>query len=412
MKKIKIILGLIILGIFSVLLNAEENKKNGEYTLEKVVILSRHGLRAPLSTPGSTLSKVTPYEWVAWDVEASYLTKKGVRLEVNFGQYMSEWLDQNGIKTSKLKEEEALVYTNSLQRTIATGQALAAGMFPGTNIKSIHKMEIGKFDPVFNPQIRTADKMVLEEFASQMELEKANKELDEAYKILNRVINYKNSELCLKEKKCNFSEDNGKITLAKDKEPSVTGVIRIGTQIADALLLQYYERDPINKIANGNIKTNKEWKLINDIKNKYGDLLFASNKSAAHIAKPLIEYMNSEFENDNRKVVVLVGHDSNAASVLSALEVKPYILENQHETTPIGSKIFFEIWKNNRTNEKKVKIEYIYQTTNQIRSGEIINLKNKPMHKILELKNCPIDKDGYCPYEKFDNIIKDIVKNN
>ena len=191
MKKIKIILGLIILGIFSVLLNAEENKKNGEYTLEKVVILSRHGLRAPLSTPGSTLSKVTPYEWVAWDVEASYLTKKGVRLEVNFGQYMSEWLDQNGIKTSKLKEEEALVYTNSLQRTIATGQALAAGMFPGTNIKSIHKMEIGKFDPVFNPQIRTADKMVLEEFASQMELEKANKELDEAYKILNRVINYK-----------------------------------------------------------------------------------------------------------------------------------------------------------------------------------------------------------------------------
>ena len=28
MKKIKIILGLIILGIFSVLLNAEENKKN------------------------------------------------------------------------------------------------------------------------------------------------------------------------------------------------------------------------------------------------------------------------------------------------------------------------------------------------------------------------------------------------
>ena len=345
-------------------------------------------------------------------MEASYLTKKGVRLEVNFGQYMSEWLDQNGIKTSKLKEEEALVYTNSLQRTIATGQALAAGMFPGTNIKSIHKMEIGKFDPVFNPQIRTADKMVLEEFASQMELEKANKELDEAYKILNRVINYKNSELCLKEKKCNFSEDNGKITLAKDKEPSVTGVIRIGTQIADALLLQYYEGDPINKIANGNIKTNKEWKLINDIKNKYGDLLFASNKSAAHIAKPLIEYMNSEFENDNRKVVVLVGHDSNAASVLSALEVKPYILENQHETTPIGSKIFFEIWKNNRTNEKKVKIEYIYQTTNQIRSGEIINLKNKPMHKILELKNCPIDKDGYCPYEKFDNIIKDIVKNN
>ncbi len=412
MKKIKMLISLVVLGLSSVMLNAEEAKTNGDYTLEKVVILSRHGLRAPLSTPGSTLSKVTPYEWTAWDVDASHLTKKGMRLEVNFGQYISQWLDQNGIKTTKLSEEEALVYSNSLQRTIATGQALVAGMFPGTDIKPIHKMEVGKFDPVFNPQIRTSDEAMLKDYLSKMDLDKANKDLSEAYKLLSRVIDYKNSELCLKEKKCNFTEDLGKITLAKDKEPSVTGVIRTGTQIADALLLQYYEGGPANKIVNGNIKTDREWKLINDVKNVYGDILFASKDSSKHIAKPLLEYMDSEFLNEKRKVAVLIGHDSNAASVLAALEVKPYVLEKQHETTPIGSKIFFEVWKNNKTNERKVKVEYVYQTTNQIRNGETLSLKNKPMHKTLELTKCPIDKDGYCPFATFDSIVKDIVKNN
>ena len=127
--------------------------------LEKVLIFSRHGLRSPLTASGSKLSKVTPYEWAKWDVPASHLTKKGAILETYFGQYINDWLTENNVmKTGEcLNPENVHIYTNSLQRTIATGQALTTGIFPGCDIKAEHKMEIGKMDPVFNTVITTDD---------------------------------------------------------------------------------------------------------------------------------------------------------------------------------------------------------------------------------------------------------------
>ena len=44
------------------------------------------------------------------------------------------------------------------------------------------------------------------------------------------------------------------------------------------------------------------------------------------------------------KITLLVGHDSNIASLLTALDFKPYQLHDQQERTPIGGKIVFQRW--------------------------------------------------------------------
>ena len=36
------------------------------YTLQQVVVLSRHNIRSPLSGSGSELEKLTPHEWISW----------------------------------------------------------------------------------------------------------------------------------------------------------------------------------------------------------------------------------------------------------------------------------------------------------------------------------------------------------
>ena len=36
------------------------------YTLEQVVVLSRHNIRSPLSGGGSVLGMITPHEWFSW----------------------------------------------------------------------------------------------------------------------------------------------------------------------------------------------------------------------------------------------------------------------------------------------------------------------------------------------------------
>ena len=75
MSKIRKIVIFLMFVFCSLMMFSSENLQ-----LEKVVIFSRHGLRSPLTSPGSRLSKVTPYEWENWDVPASHLKKKGAIL--------------------------------------------------------------------------------------------------------------------------------------------------------------------------------------------------------------------------------------------------------------------------------------------------------------------------------------------
>ncbi|MDP0977868.1 bifunctional glucose-1-phosphatase/inositol phosphatase, partial [Klebsiella pneumoniae] len=44
------------------------------------------------------------------------------------------------------------------------------------------------------------------------------------------------------------------------------------------------------------------------------------------------------------KVTRLVGHDSNIASLLTALDFQPYQLPGQSERTPIGGQLRFQRW--------------------------------------------------------------------
>ena len=354
------------------------------------------------------MSKVTPYEWAKWDVPASHLTKKGAILETYFGQYINDWLTENNVmKTGEcLNPENVHIYTNSLQRTIATGQAHTTGIFPGCDIKAEHKMEIGKMDPVFNPVITTDDAKFKEEALKGMKLDKENEKLKGAYQTISDVISYTKSEECVKDGKCVLYNEQGTLKIEKGKEPGVDGPIKLGTQISDALLLEYYEGYPLNEIAGNNVNSMEKWQQIADIKNGYEDLLFATDKVAKNVAAPLIKYIYNDIDSSNHKVTVLVGHDSNIVAMLKALNFKDYKLKDQVESTPIGGKVFFEVWKDKKTGEKKVKVEYVYQSMDQIRNTEKLTKANPPKHAVLEMKNCKVDKDGYCPYSKFMNELK------
>ena len=67
------------------------------YTLEQVVVLSRHNLRAPLSSNGSVPQDLTNHEWIKWTANSSELTMKGGIQETNMGQYFRKWLDKEGL---------------------------------------------------------------------------------------------------------------------------------------------------------------------------------------------------------------------------------------------------------------------------------------------------------------------------
>lgn len=416
MRKLKIILGLSFVLSFS----AQAIETLDNYTLEQVVVFSRHGLRAPLSSPTSTLGKITPNQWPQWDTPASYLTTRGGVLESYFGHYFNEWLVDNKLLTENTcpSENEVYIYTNSLQRTIATGQYFTVGAFPGCIVPIIHKEKLGTMDPVFfpvisddNPEFKQAAITSINQTAHAKGIEGLNQKLNNTYQDLSNIINYTQSTNCLVDKQCDFTDLPTKIIIEKGKEPGITGPLRTGTSIADAFILQYYEGAPLQDIAWGKIKNNKQFEQLVAIKEHYNTVLFGSPVIAKQVAANLINYINQTFsEKNHTKFTFLVGHDSNVASLFSALKIKSYTLPDQFETTPIGGKVVFQKWRDNHSGEALMKIEYFYQSTDQIRNLTQLN-RNNPPHKVtLAMENCPTNTMGFCSFSTFKQIIGNINK--
>ncbi len=96
-----------------------------------------------------------------------------------------------------------------------------------------------------------------------------------------------------------------------------------------------------------------------------------------------------------------MGHDSNIASLLTALDFKPYQLPGQYERTPIGGKLLFQRWHDSAGNRDLMKIEYVYQSTEQLRNADALTLQAPPQRVTLALNGCPVDDQGFCPLETF-----------
>lgn len=385
------------------------------YTLQQVLLMSRHNLRAPLANNGSVLEQATPRAWPQWEVPGGQLTTKGGVLEVYMGRYMREWLAQQGlVKVGECPTPETVyAYANSLQRTVATAQFFITGAFPGCDIPVHHQEKMGTMDPTFNPSITNGDAVFSQTAIQAMEKQRQSEQLDESYRLLEEIADYQQAPVCKDKPQCSLSSDKDAFSANLNEEPGVKGPLKVGNSLVDAFTLQYYEGFPLDQVAWGEIKSDKQWQLLSKLKNGYQDTLFTSPEVARNVAAPLVKYINNALVEQGAKgpkVTLMVGHDSNIASLLTALDFKPYTLHDQYERTPIGGKIMFERWHDAKNNRELMKVEYLYQSTQQLRNADVLSLESPPQRVTLELSGCPTDANGFCPIDKFEQVMRDAVR--
>lgn len=379
-----------------------------DYTLKKMVVLSRHNVRAPLSTKGSDLYRITPHEWIEWSSDASELSLLGGSLETHMGQYFRKYLADQGLMEENEQPKDNLIrfYSNSMQRTVATARYFSSGFLPIANVDVEYHNDIGTMDPVFNPQFtflnEEFEKKALAEIAEmggEEGLQGIERNLKEDYKLLADVLDLKESKKSTEDGYTEFRTDDLEIHFTLNAEPSMTGSLKVATSAADALILQYYEEPDALKAAFGKQLTDEQWEAIAHIKDVYGDVLFTSPSIAKNIAHPMIKEMKSELINATRKFTFLCGHDSNIASVLAALDFERYELPNCIEKiTPIGTKLVMEKWEN-KNGEEFVTFKMVYLSVEQLRERQILDLDNPPMVYDLSLKGVNKNNDGMYRYE-------------
>ena len=374
-----------------------------EYTLERVVVLSRHNIRSPMSGSGSMLSEITPHTWFEWTSRPSELSLRGGVLETMMGQYFRLWLEKEGFIPENYRSEEGAVrfYANAKQRTQATARYFSAGFLPVAQVPIEMRAEYDTMDETFSPVLH----FVTEEYASDVIAQVSEKghgaglkglhaDAKDALSLLMDVTDMLQSEAYREGKYGDLMSDEMEITLEEGKEPAMSGALRRGTSVADALTLQYYEEPDAVKAAFGHTLTEDDWRLIHSIADAYTEALFGTPLLAVNEANPLLKEIRSELTAEGRRFSYLCGHDSNLCSVLAALGTEEYLLPDAVEQrTPIGSKVVFERWVD-ASGDAWYKVSLVYQSTEQLRSREQLTLEHPPVIYPLRFSGAAANADG------------------
>lgn len=384
----------------SFFLPAFASELSDKYPLEKVVVLSRHNIRAPLASPDSIITQITPHTWFSWTSRSGELSLRGGEIETLMGQYFRLWLEDE--KLIPVNYEPALgevrFYSNSFQRTIATAQYFSSGMLPVANVHIEHHLGINESDPVFifmHP-LPVNDEIFLRNSEEELAAMGGTNALGEgaagAVALVENVLDFKDSKYANENNITTFPTDD--ITVTVNEGYHFDGSVRPAMKAADALVLQYYEEPDSTKAAFGHQLTNAEWTEIGRLKELSLHTIYCMPSVSTVLAQPLLEVMLDEMQLDGRRFTFLCGHDTNLCTILSALGVEDYNLPNTIEPgTPIGAKLVIEKRKG-QDGQDYAFLSLVYQSTEQIRNREMLSLGHPPMIVPLRLKGLNMNEDG------------------
>ena len=368
--------------------------------LRQVTILSRHNLRAPLSSNGSVPEELTPHQWIEWTGNSSELTLKGGVLETRMGQYFRKYLENAQLIPENWVPEdgEVLFMARDKQRCMATARYFATGMLPLANITVEKPGDVDIFKPVLHYYSEAYADACLEQLGEMIGeggFNAVDAQFRDAIELVMKVSDMQDSEIYQSGKYGDLMTDLSTMLIEPDKEPDFAGPIKTACQVADALLLQYYEDpDPVSA-AFGHDITEADWGAIGNLLARFYHLRHGAPLIAVNIANPLLETLRRELETPERKFSFLCGHDVNIVGTLSALGVKDYELPDTLETyVPIGVKLVFERYEN-EAGESRYDICLVYQSVDQLRSVAELTLKNPPLRYSLNFEGIERGEDGY-----------------
>lgn len=407
MKRLSVILLALCLVLCAVVSAGAEETSSG-YTLNRVVVLSRHNIRSPLSEKGSLLSDITPHEWFAWTSEPSELSLRGAMLETTMGQYFRLWLEEEGLFPRNYipAGETVRFYANGLQRTQATARYFSAGLLPVAAVPVECHVEYNETDSTFLPNILymtdayAADvRKEIAEAGGGEGLEGWRDKVRDAVEKIMYVTDMADSEAYREGKYGDLLNGDSELILEAGDEPRMNGAMKYALSLSDALVLQYYEEPDEVKAAFGHEMTEEDWKTVGSMLGAYEEILFCAPSLACNLAHPMLEEICREMNAEGRQFSFLCGHDSTLSSFLAALDVEDYELPGAVEPrTPIGSKVVFSRWLD-EDGTASWKIEMVYQSTAQLRAITPLSLEEPPMIVPLSLKGAEAGADGMIPEE-------------
>jgi 4-phytase / acid phosphatase len=379
--------------------------------LQYVVLLSRHGVRPPLNKPGE-IDSFSAAPWPQWEVPPGYLTPHGFQLMKIFGAWDRASFARKGLFSAEGCGDAARVtiLADSDERTRETGKALAQGMFPGC-IVEVHAKPEGTPDPLFR-ESEAGNAMIAAAIAGRLGGNAGN---------LTAALRPQLDQLDSVLAGC------GKVPGTNPKRTSIFdvpagigpsgnlhGPVRTGSTFVENFLLEYTDGKP--DVAWGCVDGAKLRALmqIDTASWEYGT---RTRAFARAYASSLIEHIEKSMEQSvtgkpvagalgkpGDRLLILVGHDTNIATVSGALGID-WIIDGRINDTPPGGALLFELWKPRNGGQPFVRIEYTAQTLEQMRDSQQLSPSNRPAAALIFVPGCS-SADSSCTWRGFADAVQ------
>ena len=349
--------------------------------IERVVLIYRHGVRAPLGDENG-LAPIAPAPLPAWTTPESLLTPHGARALTLLGAYQRrQWLDAGLLPRGRCPgARDLIVWTNTVSRTIASGQALAEGLAPGCAVPVGH-LPADRHDPIFEQMEAGADafdarRAAADTIAFTGGMAAMERRLRPALGAMAQIIGRP------------LPTAPGTIAPGADgKGVAVDGPVIQASGTAQIFLLQYMEGLPLAQVGWGRADA-AAISAVSPLHAALFDALDRSPYVAPHVAGVLARRMlTALFDTDQPRVTVLVGHDNNIAALGALLHTRFRLTGLGWNDPPPGGALGLMLVRT-PAGRRVVRAFYIAATPDQVRMLAVLDAHHRPTELRLPIGLC------------------------
>lgn len=361
--------------------------------IERMVLLMRHGVRAPLAGEVPPATR-TSQPWPRWEGEAEQVTPHGAAALRALAETDRRWFAAAGLLPASGCVDPAAVriWTNSSPRTIASGEAYAKGLAPGCPLPVTHR-PAGENDAIFEPlgarptsfdAARAVDSIIRYTGG----IAALAKRHAGALTLLEHV-------LACPARPCSPLAPSSVQATADGRGIDLQGPIRSASGTAQVLMLQYLEGLPVAQVG-WSRATPRQLATLGAIHAALFDVFSRPPYMAAFQMAPTVDRILQDFTADTAPSIdLLIGHDTNVAALAAVLGVPVQAQGFAAGDPSPGGGIAIAL-VNTAEGNRAVRLWYRSQSAADIRAA-----RPRSRWIPLQLHGCDQGQEHRCPLPQF-----------
>ncbi|MBB6253567.1 histidine-type phosphatase [Nitrospirillum iridis] len=393
--------------------------------LERVVMLSRHGVRSPTKGPAE-LRRHSDQDWPAWPVGQGILTPHGADAIRQLGVYLGDLYRQRGLLGADRCPAGDTVFVwgdSGDQRTRASAQALADGIAPGCGLKN-HGRAPDSQDVLFDAA--SGGICPLDPAEAEKALAAANggdiaavpAAIAPALAALVRVVAPKacaagsptGGQACFATGPVKLVDKGGEVKL--------DGPLARGAMLAESIFLEYVQGMPTAQVGWGRAGTPEALAAILPVHDYQADLTrrtpYIASHNGALLARQIVAAVTGEVPAAGgplapvpagARLISILGHDTNLSNVAGLLGLD-WTLPGQPDKTAPDTTLAFEVSRDPATGKRYVHVALYYQTLEDLRQAAALTAAHPAGKVDLPLPACGGDR---CTVEDFAALVRKAV---